>query len=1585
MSSVEYDDKIVRMQFDNKQFESGVSTTLKSLESLKESLKFDNVVTGIDTMAGSIKNVSFTNISNGIEQTIVKIPVMGTVMDQTIRKMTDSVEGFVKSTLDKFSNIGNAMSGFSEYELQIGAVKTIKASTGEDVATINKYLEELNKYADDTIYSFSDMTQNIGKFTNAGVSLKDAVGAIKGIANEAAVSGANANEASRAMYNFAQALSAGSVKLIDWKSIENANMATVEFKNELIKTGLELGTIRKEGDKYVTLTTDAKGHISEAFDATSKFNEALSNQWMTSEVLVKTLNKYTDTTTEIGQKATEAATKVNTFHQALDAIVEDLGSNWTESWKYIVGDFEEATEMWTKFKDAVSGLFKPAAEARNEMLKFWSQNGIGAKENAENTEELAAKQKELFEIAHKGFMGDYGNGEARVKALTEAGYDYAQVQSIINGLVDGSVKSWEDVKIASDAAADSENKEMTGREMALKGISNIATSLKNIFGAVSEAWHDVFPRTTGKQLVEISKAFMEFTQAIKFGARDAMYLHHALRGLFALLDIGWQIVKGIAKGIKAVVSGILDALPKTDHQFGRTAAKIGDMIWEFDKMLKEGKYIEDFFVNIGSVIGKVLGGATKIIVKFISIIGGLVKALLSIAGPFPKVESIVDVFKYVYDSVSNFLTKIQEKIDSFSDIKMDGVKSFTDNLKSSFGGLTKITEAFSFIGEKLSYAWGGLKKVFQVIGAVIGPILDLIKDKIGSFTKSMTFDDFIKYLKEGGTIAILYELLSLIKRLKKGLKKNSIADSITEMFGSIGSAFEEMKKRVQVSKLTQIAVSILLLVAAVIVLANMPKDKLAAGLAALTAIFAELMALMLKTDFASIKSATSELLALGLAITLMVKAVKTLSKLKPEDAAAGITMLGFILAELVITIRKFGKDTADLSGVAGTLIALGVAIDLLILPIIALGLLPEKMIRRGLEMLGIIFLELIGTIKLLESKVPKLQSSLKGVTPTLLSLAITINLLILPILILGTLALVAMPIVLAGLAVIEIIFIMLASTVRILAKAKIKNGTIAAIWSLISMISLMSLLVLTMGAIPKEIAKQGLLVMGAIMLGLIVFSASMNAATKKMKPNKMKKILIELIGAIAIMAGLVYLLGNMDSKDRTGGLLALVAIMAAIVVSMIALGAVFSNPKMMAGIGAVSSAFLAFGASVALLGAGIALLINALIALNNVEFGPQLLQNMAIVGAAMILFIENAIGGFIGAILMAAPAVINGILSIISLVLEALDDNLDSILTHITNIIERILVGIEDNIYNIVNHVLGIITKIFEAIDDNTDNIKNWAATITSVLAAIIDGVAVKMDDLLTAIDNLFYAIFDHWSDPTWQVTMAQKMAEGIKGLITMAMGVLYELILEPLGNLGLKIVAGIVGGIVEGANKAMEVVVDFMEDAANVIVNGANKMIPFSDPFDPVKLPSPPKIPMPGWVEDIRALASGAKSVKGTAIVGEAGPELLSNYGGRTQVTPLDNTSTKSVIGDYFYKVNSSLNDISKTLQNGNSNTKDNSYDDSDVRSDISKLNDSISEMKDYIGRIQLVMDGKAVVGRLIDPIDEALGKKAIRIGRRG
>ena len=168
----------------------------------------------------------------------------------------------------------------------------------------------------------------------AGVKLEDAVMAIKGVSNEAAVSGANANEASRAMYNFAQALSAGYVKLIDWKSIENANMATVEFKTQLLESAVACGTLTKTADgMYKTV----KGNV---IDATHNFNDSLQDQWMTTEALVGTLRNYADETTDIGKKAFAAAQDVKTFSQLMDTLKEAAGSGWANTWEILFGDFD---------------------------------------------------------------------------------------------------------------------------------------------------------------------------------------------------------------------------------------------------------------------------------------------------------------------------------------------------------------------------------------------------------------------------------------------------------------------------------------------------------------------------------------------------------------------------------------------------------------------------------------------------------------------------------------------------------------------------------------------------------------------------------------------------------------------------------------------------------------------------------------------------------------------------------------------------------------------------------------------------------------------------------------------------------------------------------------------------------------------------------------------------------------------------------------------------------------------------------------------------------------------------------------------
>lgn len=372
------DERIVSMQFDNKQFEQETKRTMSTLDKLKEKLKFKDSGKDLENLNKSIKKVDFHPMEKSIETVKTKFSAMQVAGVTAIANITNSAMQAGKRILSSFT-IDPVKTGFSEYEQKMGSVQTIMASTGESLETVNKHLEELNKYSDQTIYSFSDMTQNIGKFTNAGVKLDDAVLAIKGISNEAALSGANANEASRAMYNFAQALSAGSVKLIDWKSIENANMATVPFKEQLLETALAMGTVVKQGDKYITTTTDANGSVSDAFTSTTMFNESLSHQWMTTDVLIGTLKKYADANTDIGKKAYAAAQDVKTFSMMMDTLKESAQSGWAQTWEILIGDFETAKELWTNVTNFFSNIIGKMSDRRNALLKgALGEQGVGA-------------------------------------------------------------------------------------------------------------------------------------------------------------------------------------------------------------------------------------------------------------------------------------------------------------------------------------------------------------------------------------------------------------------------------------------------------------------------------------------------------------------------------------------------------------------------------------------------------------------------------------------------------------------------------------------------------------------------------------------------------------------------------------------------------------------------------------------------------------------------------------------------------------------------------------------------------------------------------------------------------------------------------------------------------------------------------------------------------------------------------------------------------------------------------------------------------------------------------------------------------
>ena len=378
--STTVDERVVEMRFDNKQFEQNIQTSLSSLDKLKKSLNLEGAAKGLETVNDAANKCSgnMSPLSNAVETVRVRFSALEVMAITALQNITNSALAAGKNLVSAFT-IDPIKSGFEEYETQINAVQTILANTsskGTTLDQVNNALDELNHYADMTIYNFTEMTRNIGTFTAAGVDLDTSVAAIKGIANLAAVSGSNSQQASTAMYQLSQALAAGTVKLQDWNSVVNAGMGGQVFQDALKETAKVHGIA-----------------IDEMIKDEGSFRETLSKGWLTSDILTETLAKftgdlnedqlrtmgYTDdqikSIMEMGKTANDAATKVKTFTQLFDTLKEAAQSGWTQSWEIIVGDFEEAKELLTEVSDTFSAVINASADARNKMLQDWKDLG----------------------------------------------------------------------------------------------------------------------------------------------------------------------------------------------------------------------------------------------------------------------------------------------------------------------------------------------------------------------------------------------------------------------------------------------------------------------------------------------------------------------------------------------------------------------------------------------------------------------------------------------------------------------------------------------------------------------------------------------------------------------------------------------------------------------------------------------------------------------------------------------------------------------------------------------------------------------------------------------------------------------------------------------------------------------------------------------------------------------------------------------------------------------------------------------------------------------------------------------------------
>lgn len=897
------DERIVEMSFENKKFEQGISESSKSLANFDSQLEKSGSSAGFGSLGGVVEGVS------------AKFSAFGTIAVGALLEIgAKAVE--VGMQLANSLAIEPITQGYQEYELKINSIKTMLASgrTAEGLPVtlemVNEQLEALNQYADQTIYSFSDMTSNIGKFTNAGVDLETAVQAIRGISNAAALAGASTEEASRAMYNFAQALSAGYVRLIDWKSIELANMATVEFKTYLLDAAVAAGTVERTVDgMYRVLTTNSQGQTMEmAIDATTNFNDSLQYQWMTTEVLTDTLSDYASETTEIGIRANEAATKVRTFSQLLNTTKEAVGSGWAQSFEIMFGDFEEATEIWTGLSDVIGNFVESSSEARNKILSDWDALGgrtaviDGITAAWEGLQSILAPIREAFENVFPPMTGQM------LADLSEKFRDFMQT-----------------IKIGPETA----EKVKTAFEGLFSAISLGWDGLKFVFDTLKTVIAAVLPE--GDNLLSLAAKIGQFFIDLKASAD---------KGEFFV-----TITEKVRSGIQTLADKIKEVASVLFNGGGIPAA------------IEFLEPIGTFLVNMLNSIKEALANTwrTEGFAGFADILN-----ILLTGGILVGIQKLVNGFTNITDSAGGFLEGITGVLDGVK----GSLQAYQDTLKAkvlleiaaAVGILAAALIALAMIDpEKLTNASIAMGVLFAELAATF-----VILEKTMTGTKISKVG--IQLIEFSAAILILSNALQNIAEIPTDKLNQSIL-ALTVMLAEMVGVAKLMQNTkgfgAAAFALIEMAVAIKLLVSAVKPLGEMDVENLKQGLLAVGALaagMAAFAAIISKLgNGATLLAAGAAMGLIAIAVLEMSGAVAILGALKVDIMKQGLIGLGVILAEIAafsILISKTVNPVTMLTA-AAAMVAMGLALVEISGAVAILGAMDLGNMLHGLAGLGV--------------------------------------------------------------------------------------------------------------------------------------------------------------------------------------------------------------------------------------------------------------------------------------------------------------------------------------------------------------------------------------------------------------------------------------------------------------------------------------------------------------------------------------------------------------------------------------------------------------------------------------------------------
>lgn len=1302
MSSI--DQRVVAMKFDNAQFESGVKASLHSLEALNKGLKLDGATKGLNDIGAAAKNIQLGHVASGVDSiasrfsamSVVAITALSTIAHQAI-----SAGG----NLVKSLTISPITSGLREYELNLNSIQTILSNTqwqNTGLKDVNAALSTLNEYSDKTIYNFSQMARNIGTFTAAGVKLDVATAAIKGIANLAAVSGSNAEQASSAMYQLSQALAAGKVALIDWNSVVNAGMGGKVFQDALMETA------RVHGVAIDKIVKDAGG-----------FRGSLEKGWLTSAVLTETLNKFTGDLSaaqlktmgynqqqiagilRMGKTAQDAATKVKTMSQLIGTLQEAAGSGWAKTWQLIFGDFEQAKDLFTGVNNVLGGFIQTSADARNKVIGDW--NALG------------------------------------------------------------------------------------GRTVLIEAIGNAFKALIAVVKPIRDAFREIFPATTGKQLYEITVAIRDFTRNLMIGGETSENLRRTFAGLFAVLGLGWDVLKAVVK----TIFSLLGVVTEGSGGILEFTANIGDFLVGIRKAINDGNAITKVF----EMIGAGLAVPIRLLKDFAKFIGSLFDgfdgqaAAKSVTGVVGKLEPLTRLGQLVSGAWEKVISVLGAVWDFFQPLA-EKFKSFFDELGDIFsGGLGGI----NVTGVLAALGTGTIAAVFLSLRSLVTNVSGIFDNLTGSMKTMQNTLRAATLLQIATAIGVLtLSVVALSKIDVAGLTR--ALSAITVMFGQLFAMmllFEKLAGLKGLIKMPLIAANMILLGIALRVLAGAVKElselsweELGVGLSGVAGLMATMVGAMhLMPNPAGLISTAAGLVILAVAIRLLADSVQELSGLSWEDMAKGLVGVGTLLGALVLFTKFADASKGGVLQGAGLLL-LAVAIKILASAVEDFTALNWEEMSRGLTALAGSLAIVTAALMLIPPTAPLAAASVLIVAISLGKVAdalqdfATMNW--------GeigrglTAMLGALTIISAALFVIPPTAPLGAAAILITAYALLKVADVLD----------------QMGAMDWKSIGRAMTALAGSLLIIVVGVTAMTGALAG------AAALLIVAASLAILAPVLQMFGQMSWEEMGKGLLMLAGAF-----TVIGIAGALLTP--------VVPTLIGLGVAITLLGIG---MLAAGIGVLAFSAGLTALSIAGAAGAAAMIAI---VAGLVGLIPLVMTQIGLGIVAFAKVIATAGP----AITKAITTVLLALITAIETLTPKIVDTLGKLMVKLLETM---LKYVPKMVDTGLKLLTGVLNGIAANINQVVTAATNVVTKFIDAVAQ-----NIPKIIQSGVNLIIKFINGIADAIRSgsPALGKAGGNVATAIVEGMVRGIGAGVGRIASAAKDAARSALNAAKNFLGISSP----------------------------------------------------------------------------------------------------------------------------------------------------------